>query len=48
VSAAPPELKGLEIAMEVRAYREKPVGQVASKGTAQALWSYLAGASTAS
>jgi DNA-binding transcriptional LysR family regulator len=46
VSAAPPELKGLEIAMEVRAYREKPVGQVASKGTAQALWSYLAGASS--
>ena len=47
VNAAPAELKGLEIAMEVRAYREKPVGQVASKGTAQALWSYLTGTSSA-
>src|SRR5688572_20369847 len=43
VSAAPPELKGLEITMEVRAYREKPVGKEAAKGTAQALWSFLAG-----
>lgn len=43
VSAAPGDLKGLEIAMEVRAYREKPVGQAAAKGTAQALWAYLAG-----
>jgi LysR family transcriptional regulator, hypochlorite-specific transcription factor HypT len=25
----------------VRAYREKPVGKDAPKGTAQALWAYL-------
>jgi DNA-binding transcriptional LysR family regulator len=42
VGAAPPEIKGLEMTMEVRAYREKPVGKEASKGTAQALWTYLA------
>jgi LysR family transcriptional regulator, hypochlorite-specific transcription factor HypT len=42
VSAAPPEIKGLEMAMDVRAYREKPVGKEAPKGTAQALWTYLA------
>jgi DNA-binding transcriptional LysR family regulator len=46
VSAAPPEMKGLEMPMEVRAYREKPVGKEAPKGTAQALWAYLAGTST--
>ena len=28
--------------MEVRAYREKPVASEAPKGTAQALWAYLA------
>jgi DNA-binding transcriptional LysR family regulator len=42
VSAAPPEIKGLEMTMDVRAYREKPVGKEAPKGTAQALWTYLA------
>jgi DNA-binding transcriptional LysR family regulator len=42
VGAAPPEIKGLEITMDVRAYREKPVGKEAPKGTAQALWTYLA------
>lgn len=42
VSAAPAEIKGLEITMDVRAYREKPVGKEAPKGTAQALWTYLA------
>ena len=42
VSAAPPELGGMEMTMEVRAYREKPVGKEAPKGTAQALWAYLA------
>lgn len=47
VSAVPPELKALEMKMDVRAYREKPVGKEAPKSTAQALWSYLAGASTA-
>jgi LysR family transcriptional regulator, hypochlorite-specific transcription factor HypT len=46
VSAAPPEMKGLEMMMEVRAYREKPVGKEAPKGTAQALWAYLASSST--
>ena len=42
VNAAPPEIKGLEMTMDVRAYREKPVGKEAPKGTAQALWTYLA------
>jgi LysR family transcriptional regulator, hypochlorite-specific transcription factor HypT len=46
VSAAPPEMKGLEMLMDVRAYREKPVGKEAPKGTAQALWAYLASTST--
>lgn len=41
VSAAPPELRRLEIAMEVRAYREQPSGREAPKGTAQALWNFL-------
>jgi DNA-binding transcriptional LysR family regulator len=36
-------LEGLEMAMEVRAYREKPVGKEAPKSTAQALWQYLRG-----
>ena len=42
VNAAPPDIKGLEMTMDVRAYREKPVGKEAPKGTAQALWTYLA------
>ena len=42
INAGPPELKGMEIAMEVRAYREKPGGREAPKGTAQALWEFLA------
>jgi LysR family transcriptional regulator, hypochlorite-specific transcription factor HypT len=42
VSAAG-EVEGLEIAMEVRAYREKPVGKEAAKSTAHALWEYLRG-----
>ena len=44
VSAAPPDLQGLEIAMEVRAYRERPTGKQPAKGTAQALWTFLADA----
>jgi LysR family transcriptional regulator, hypochlorite-specific transcription factor HypT len=44
VSPAPPELQGLEVAMEVRAYRERPGGRQPPKGTAQALWTFLAGA----
>jgi LysR family transcriptional regulator, hypochlorite-specific transcription factor HypT len=46
VSAAPPSIEGLEMTMDVRAYREKPVGKEAPKGTAQALWTYLTGHST--
>jgi DNA-binding transcriptional LysR family regulator len=42
VSAAPPGIAALELTMEVRAYREKPVGKESPKGTAQALWAYLA------
>ena len=42
VSAAPPGMDDLELTMEVRAYREKPIGKEAPKGTAQALWDYLA------
>ena len=53
VSAAPPELRDLQITMDVRAYRERPArtdahgtghGQrspVVPKGRAQALWDYL-------
>jgi DNA-binding transcriptional LysR family regulator len=41
VRAAPAELAGLEITMDVRAYREKPSGKHVSKGTAQALWNFL-------
>jgi hypothetical protein len=33
--------------MEVRAYREKPLGKEAPKGTAQALWTYLSSSSRA-
>jgi DNA-binding transcriptional LysR family regulator len=46
VSAAPASIEGLEMTMDVRAYREKPVGKEAPKGTAQALWTYLATHST--
>jgi len=38
---AAPDMQGLEMTMEVRAYREKPIGKEAPKGTAQALWAYL-------
>jgi DNA-binding transcriptional LysR family regulator len=43
VAAAPAALKGLELTMEVRAYRERPVSGETAKGTVQALWDYLAG-----
>jgi LysR family transcriptional regulator, hypochlorite-specific transcription factor HypT len=43
VSAAPPGMSGLELAMDIRAYREKPSGREAPKSNAQALWKYLAG-----
>jgi LysR family transcriptional regulator, hypochlorite-specific transcription factor HypT len=42
VSPLPPELGGLEIAMEVRAYRERPTAKHTPKRTAQALWAFLA------
>lgn len=42
VSAAPAGMKDLEMTMEVRAYREKPLGRDVPKGTVQALWEYLA------
>jgi len=43
VNAAGPELPGLTVTMELRAYREKPGAREAPKGTAQALWQFLAG-----
>ena len=43
VSAAPADLKGLTMPMDVRAYREKPGGKAAPKGRAQELWTYLKG-----
>lgn len=42
VSAAPADLPGLEVAMDVRAYRTRPGGKEGAKGTAQALWDFLA------
>jgi DNA-binding transcriptional LysR family regulator len=47
VAAAPAGMQGLEMAMELRAYREKPMGREAPKRTAQALWAYLAADSAA-
>ncbi len=46
VSAAPGDMKALEITMEVRAYREIPSGKESQRGTAhkrtaQSLWDYL-------
>lgn len=38
---AAPEGLGLEMTMDVRVYREKPVGKAAPKGAAQALWAFL-------
>jgi len=43
VSAAPAELQGLRLTMEVRAYRERPSARHAPKASAQALWAFLAG-----
>ena len=42
VSALPPEMQGLEMKLEIRAYREKPLGKEAPKRSAQALWHHLA------
>jgi LysR family transcriptional regulator, hypochlorite-specific transcription factor HypT len=41
VSAAPPELPGLEARMQVRAYREIATAKEVPRGAAQALWDYL-------
>jgi DNA-binding transcriptional LysR family regulator len=43
-SPAPADLQGLQISMEVRAYRERPGGKQAAKSTVQALWTFLADA----
>ncbi|MHB1121690.1 MAG: LysR family transcriptional regulator [Ramlibacter sp.] len=42
VSAATADLPGLEMTMEVRAYRQIPSAREPSKGAAQALWEFLA------
>ncbi len=41
VHAAPAGKERLEMTMDVRAYRGKPLGKEAPKGAAQALWDYL-------
>ncbi|WP_298933243.1 LysR family transcriptional regulator [uncultured Ramlibacter sp.] len=41
VAATPAGMGSLEMTMDVRAYREKPLGKEAPKGAAQALWAYL-------
>jgi len=41
VSAAAAGFTGLEMTLEVRAYREKPLNKDAHKSTAQTLWAYL-------
>jgi hypothetical protein len=33
--------EGLEMSMDIRVYREKPLGKEAAKGATQALWKYL-------
>jgi len=43
VNATPPGMQGLDMLMEVRAYRGKPVGREPAKGSAQALWTFLEG-----
>jgi DNA-binding transcriptional LysR family regulator len=48
VPAAPPGMAGMEMAMDVRAYREKPLHRDVPKRTAEALWNYLAGGAPAS
>lgn len=44
VSAAPKEMAGLEMTLDIRVYRERPQANQEPKGTAQALWKYLAAA----
>lgn len=42
VSAMNADTPELELKLDIRAYREKPLGKEAVKGSAQALWTYLA------
>ena len=42
VSAAPKELTGLSTTLDIRVYRERPQTSQEPKGTAQALWNFLA------
>ena len=41
VQAAPAELTQFQMPMDVRAYREKPVGKEAGSSVAHALWAFL-------
>ena len=41
VNATPPGMPGLELVMDIRAYRGKPLGREVAKGSAQALWTFL-------
>ncbi|KQP14078.1 LysR family transcriptional regulator [Pseudorhodoferax sp. Leaf267] len=41
VSAAPAGMQGVEMTLDVRAYREKPSGHASPKRSAEALWAYL-------
>jgi len=41
VSAMTPDTPELALKLDIRAYREKPLGKEAAKGTAQALWAHL-------
>lgn len=41
VSAVPEGIHGLEMLLEIRAYRQKPAAKAPPKGAAQALWDYL-------
>jgi DNA-binding transcriptional LysR family regulator len=41
VSALPPDMHELEMPLDIRAYREKPLGKEAPKRSAQALWNHL-------
>lgn len=41
VSAAPAGMQGVEMTLDVRAYREKPTGHASPKRSAEALWRYL-------
>jgi DNA-binding transcriptional LysR family regulator len=47
VNPSPPELQGLQVSMDLRAYRERPGAKQPAKGTAQALWTFLAEAAAA-